>query len=113
MNIYSPQTEEEILLSKKIKVVWMYEYFQALKNGSIGYDISYRDWLESVKGWKMTSMNHFEKYIPIKGEKYGFQNDGDICPCCENYSLTQFVPVDPISKENLICGSCNCTFSSE
>ena len=112
MNIHSPQTETEILLSKKIKVVWMYEYFQGLKSGWIGYGISYKDWLESVKGWKMISMNHFVKYIPIKESIFGEQSDGKPCPCCENSYLTQFEPTNPLSKENLICGSCNCTFSS-
>lgn len=113
MNIHSPQTDEEILLSKKIKVVWMYEYFQGLKSGWIGYGISYRDWLESVKGWKMTSMNHFEKYISITEAMFGKQSDGELCPRCENSCLTQFEPTDPLSKENLICGYCNCSFSSK
>ena len=46
-------------------------------------------------------------------ETHGFQHDGDICPCCGDSFLTHFVPVSSLSKENLICGSCNCTFSSE
>jgi hypothetical protein len=113
MNIHNPQTDTEILLNKKIKVVWMYEYFQGLKSGSIGYGVSYKDWLESIKGWKMIAMNNFEKHSSLKEETYGFQHDGDVCPCCESSLLTQFVPIDSLSKENLICGSCNCTFASE
>lgn len=42
---------------------------------------------------------------------HSFQHDGDICPCCGDSFLTHFVPVDPLSKADLICGSCNRTFA--
>lgn len=41
------------------------------------------------------------------------QKDGTICPICGNAFLTYFIPLDPFSKENLICGACSSVFRSE
>jgi hypothetical protein len=41
------------------------------------------------------------------------QKDGTICPLCGNAFLTYFIPLDPFSKENLICGACSSIFRSE
>ncbi len=64
MILHKPKNKKEKLLARKIQTKWLFEYFESLSSGMIGYGVPYTQWLAFYKGWQLSGKTYNE-YIKV------------------------------------------------